>query len=81
MVRIAEKTALETARIITSYDRGTFVAAMDSRDQHNLKVALISSLCANHLELGSEEFEEAYENGMNSRLCDLEDTISITYIK
>lgn len=52
-----------------------YVSSMCNENQESIKAELRASL---EVDYQGEELEEAIENGMNSRLCDLEDTIDIS---
>ena len=80
MVKIdTEKTVFEKTSICTDNKPTDFIFCMDAKDQHAIKLALVSTL-SNELSPNSKEFEELLEAGMSGRLCDLEDTLDIQYI-
>jgi hypothetical protein len=51
------------------------VCCLPENLQNKVRIAITSALIAEGLE--GEELEQAIENGMNSRIYDLEDTIDI----
>lgn len=80
MVQIdTSKTVFEKTSISTDNKPTDFICQLDSKDQHVIKLALVTQL-ANTMSPRSKEFEELLDAGMNGRLCDIEDTLDIHYM-
>ncbi len=73
------RTVFERSKISTDNKPVDFICQLSETDQQIVKMALVSTLCY-QFEPTSEEFEDALSNGLNGRLCDLEDTIDIEYV-
>lgn len=83
MVEIDNKrTVFEKAKFTTNNNPNSYLWQLDIEDYQAIKIALASSLMTyNEINPNSEEFMQAMTEGMSGRLCDLEDTIEIEYIK
>ena len=81
MVKIDNnRTVYEKAKITTNNKPTSFLYELPFEDYQAIKVSLVSTLCYN-INPNSIEFEDAIIKGMNGRICDLEDTIDIEYIR
>lgn len=54
-----------------------FIALLSSEIQNKIRVELTRVI--NHTQLSNQTIEECIEDGMKSRVCDLEDIIEIEY--
>lgn len=81
MIKIdTNRTCFESAKIITNHQPIKPLWQLECDEWQAIKIALGSTLCYK-FNPNSKEFDEAMAIGMNGRICDLEDTIKIEYVK
>lgn len=81
MVKIdTNRTVFEKAKIKTNNNPNYYLWQLECDDMQAIKMALASTICY-EIDPNSDEFMDAMIRGMSGRLCDLEDTIDIEYVR
>lgn len=65
--------------VITDENPTTFISTLKVDAQTKIEIALL--IIINQMNLTIEETEVGLYNGMNGRLCDLEDMLSMVYVE